>query len=102
MMKQEDKDNFCNAVRAEVKQAGMMDTTDNCWDFFIDKVCLSHKDFFPKFIAVLIVFSLRKIMCISYEMAKSSVQLEIRVFHDMKCVIGRYESICTSYSVSVQ
>lgn len=37
-MTQEDKDNFCNAVRAEVKQAGMMDTTDNCWDFFINKV----------------------------------------------------------------
>ena len=35
---QEDKDNFCNAVRAEVKQAGMLDTTDNCWSFFINKV----------------------------------------------------------------
>lgn len=36
-MLQEDKDNFCNSVRAEVKAAGLMDSTDNCWDFFIDK-----------------------------------------------------------------
>lgn len=35
---QEDKDTFCNSVRGEVKQAGMVDSTDNCWDFFIDKV----------------------------------------------------------------
>lgn len=35
---QEDKDTFCNSVRGEVKQAGMMDSSDNCWDFFIDKV----------------------------------------------------------------
>ena len=34
---QEDKDNFCNSVRGEVKQAGMVDSADNCWDFFIDK-----------------------------------------------------------------
>ena len=35
---QEDKDTFCNAVRNEVKGAGILDTADNCWDFFIDKV----------------------------------------------------------------
>ena len=35
---QEDKDTFCNSVRGEVKQAGMIDSADNCWDFFIDKV----------------------------------------------------------------
>ncbi len=35
---QEDKDTFCNSVRGEVKQAGMVDSADNCWDFFIDKV----------------------------------------------------------------
>ena len=34
----EDKENFCNAVRAEVKGAGILDTPSNCWDFFIDKV----------------------------------------------------------------
>ena len=34
----EDKDNFCNAVRSEVKATGMLDTTENCWDFFINKV----------------------------------------------------------------
>lgn len=33
----EDKDTFCNSVRGEVKQAGMIDTPENCWDFFIDK-----------------------------------------------------------------
>ena len=37
---QEDKENFCNSVRTEVKATGMMDTPDNCWDFFRDKVCL--------------------------------------------------------------
>ena len=37
---QEDKDLFCNSVRNEVKQAGMVDSADNCWDFFIDKVHL--------------------------------------------------------------
>ena len=35
---QEDKDNFCNAVRNEVKATGMLDTQENCWDFFISKV----------------------------------------------------------------
>eukprot|EP00899_Mesostigma_viride_P009330 jgi/Mesvir1/18399/Mv14277-RA.1 len=34
----EDKDGICNSVRNEVKQAGIMDTRDNCWDFFIEKV----------------------------------------------------------------
>ena len=34
---QEEKDNFCNAVRAEVKQAGIIETPENCWDFFIQK-----------------------------------------------------------------
>ncbi|KAK9866454.1 hypothetical protein WJX84_011662 [Apatococcus fuscideae] len=35
---QEDKDNFSNAVRNEVKASGLIDTPENCWDFFIDKV----------------------------------------------------------------
>ena len=35
---QEDKENFCNSVRTELKATGLLDTTDNCWDFFIDKV----------------------------------------------------------------
>jgi hypothetical protein len=35
----EDKDNFCNAVRNEVKATGMLDSQENCWKFFIDKVC---------------------------------------------------------------
>lgn len=35
---QEDKDTFCNAVRGEVKATGLLDTVDNCWDFFINKV----------------------------------------------------------------
>ncbi|KAF6251999.1 flagellar outer dynein arm heavy chain beta [Scenedesmus sp. NREL 46B-D3] len=34
----EDKDTFCNAVRNEVKATGLLDTNDNCWDFFINKV----------------------------------------------------------------
>ena len=34
---QEDKDNFCNAVRSEVKAAGILDTPEACWDFFIAK-----------------------------------------------------------------
>ena len=35
---QEDKDNFMNAVRKEASQAGVIDTPENIWDFFIDKV----------------------------------------------------------------
>ena len=35
---QEERDNVCNAVRGEVKQAGIVDSTDNCWSFFISKV----------------------------------------------------------------
>jgi dynein heavy chain len=35
---QEDKDNFCNAVRNEVKATGMLDSAENCWTFFINKV----------------------------------------------------------------
>ena len=38
MHPQEEKENFCNAVRNEVKAAGLMDTTDHLWEFFIDKV----------------------------------------------------------------
>ena len=34
----EDKDNFSNSVRGELKQAGIMDTPENCWDYFINKV----------------------------------------------------------------
>lgn len=35
---QEDKDAFVNSVRNEVKAAGIMETPENCWDFFIEKV----------------------------------------------------------------
>eukprot|EP00879_Flechtneria_rotunda_P029616 GHRR01032042.1.p1 GENE.GHRR01032042.1~~GHRR01032042.1.p1 ORF type:complete len:1612 (+),score=608.41 GHRR01032042.1:122-4837(+) len=35
---QEDKDTFVNAVRNEVKATGQLDTAENCWDFFINKV----------------------------------------------------------------
>ena len=38
MYAQEEKETFCNAVRNEVKAAGLMDTTDSLWDYFIDKV----------------------------------------------------------------
>lgn len=38
MAAQEDKEQFCNAVRSEVKSAGLMDTPENLWDFFIEKV----------------------------------------------------------------
>ncbi|XP_076749810.1 dynein beta chain, ciliary-like [Xylocopa sonorina] len=31
-------DNIVNAMRNEVKQTGMMDTKENCWKFFIDRV----------------------------------------------------------------
>ncbi|XP_017887523.2 dynein beta chain, ciliary-like [Ceratina calcarata] len=31
-------DNIVNSVRNEVKQTGMMDTKENCWKFFIDRV----------------------------------------------------------------
>lgn len=38
LMPKEEKDNCSNAVRSEVKQAGIVDTAENCWDFFIEKV----------------------------------------------------------------
>nr|XP_033200758.1 dynein beta chain, ciliary-like isoform X1 [Bombus vancouverensis nearcticus] len=31
-------DNIVNALRTEVKQTGMMDTKENCWKFFINRV----------------------------------------------------------------
>jgi len=34
----ETKDDVINAVRNEVKGEGMVDTNDNCWEFFIEKV----------------------------------------------------------------
>lgn len=34
----DEKENAINAVRSEVKSAGIIDTNDNCWNFFIDKV----------------------------------------------------------------
>ena len=34
----EDKDDVINAVRNEVKAEGTIDTNDNCWEFFIEKV----------------------------------------------------------------
>eukprot|EP01046_Picozoa_sp_COSAG06_P029046 COSAG06_NODE_2665_length_6474_cov_19.662745_2_plen_1866_part_01 len=33
----EDVDDIVNTVRSEVKQAGIVDTRDSCWDFFIQK-----------------------------------------------------------------
>ena len=38
LFNQEDKDNAINAIRPEVKAAGLMDSTDACWDFFVAKV----------------------------------------------------------------
>lgn len=34
----DDVENTVNAVRNEVKQAGILDSKENCWKFFIDKV----------------------------------------------------------------
>lgn len=34
----EDLENVINGVRNEVKGAGMQDTKENCWSFFIDRV----------------------------------------------------------------
>lgn len=34
----EDKEAFSNAVRNECKAAGILDTMENLWDFFINKV----------------------------------------------------------------
>ena len=38
LFNQEDRDNAINAIRAEVKAAGIMDTPDNCFEFFVNKV----------------------------------------------------------------
>jgi len=34
----EDKDTIVNNIRGAVKSAGMLDTKDNCWNFFIQRV----------------------------------------------------------------
>ena len=34
----DDTDNIINAIRPEVKAAGLMDSRDNNWNFFIDRV----------------------------------------------------------------
>ena len=38
LMAPEERDNMCNAVRNEVKATGMIDSMENCWEFFLDKV----------------------------------------------------------------
>ena len=35
---QEDKDEIVNSIRMQVKAAGIVDTTDNCWEFFLDRI----------------------------------------------------------------
>jgi dynein heavy chain len=35
---QDDKDNVLNGIRPEVKAAGLMDSPDICWNFFLDRV----------------------------------------------------------------
>jgi P-loop containing dynein motor region D4 len=34
----EDVENFSNSVRAEAKAAGLQETPENLWDFFIEKI----------------------------------------------------------------
>eukprot|EP00698_Gefionella_okellyi_P011837 TRINITY_DN3147_c0_g1_i1.p1 TRINITY_DN3147_c0_g1~~TRINITY_DN3147_c0_g1_i1.p1 ORF type:complete len:4003 (-),score=857.71 TRINITY_DN3147_c0_g1_i1:159-12167(-) len=34
----EDKDNIINGIRAEVKGAGLQDTRETCWEYFLNKV----------------------------------------------------------------
>ncbi|KAL6747291.1 flagellar outer dynein arm heavy chain beta [Haematococcus lacustris] len=38
LFSQEDKEAFCNAVRNECKASGVLDTMENLWEFFINKV----------------------------------------------------------------
>ena len=38
LMSNEEKEEMCNTVRKEVKEAGILDTPENLWDFFLDKV----------------------------------------------------------------
>jgi dynein heavy chain len=38
LMTNEEKDEMCNAVRNECKGAGIIDSPENLWDFFLDKV----------------------------------------------------------------
>ena len=37
---QEDKDEIINAVRSETKALGLVDTAENCWSTFIQKVTI--------------------------------------------------------------
>ena len=36
----EERDAFCAAMRNEAKAAGVQDTPDTLWEFFLDKVCV--------------------------------------------------------------
>lgn len=38
MLPQEDRDEIINAMRGETKSLGLLDTADNCWATFINKV----------------------------------------------------------------
>lgn len=38
LLPDDDVENVINGVRNEVKGAGIMDTRENCWKFFIDRV----------------------------------------------------------------
>ena len=70
---QEDKDTFCNSVRGEVKQAGMVDSADNCWDFFIDKVsvCFTHHCSFVMTAHTLLIFSHLSILAAASQLQRS-------------------------------
>jgi len=55
---QEDKDEIINAVRSETKALGLVDTSENCWSTFIQKVsslttCL-HRDLRDSWLSALV------------------------------------------------
>ena len=46
---EDDLESAINGVRSEVKGAGIVDTRENCWDFFISKVRKNLKVYFVLF-----------------------------------------------------
>lgn len=54
----EEMDTIINAVRNEVKQSGMLDTKENCWKHFVDKVRKMLKVIMFFVCKILIVFHL--------------------------------------------
>lgn len=49
-------ENIINGIRGEVKAAGLQDTRENCWTFFIERVRRNLKVYTTNSIGILVAF----------------------------------------------